>query len=202
MFVVAVCTAATGLAAAACYVFNFASDLAEETFFQRQIATWHRVSHLHISPRPPAAGVLLLCEQHRHAAAAHGRPLLQPAGIGRSQTQPLNPCTVLALICDIPEENAKQQVRNPARYSMHLHPGCTVFHSKLFPQLIQAGPAAARAYHSAGNSFVGRWPNPTSLPQVRCVALPILLHLVVAHRPGSLSSCATVGTFSSKYHSA
>jgi hypothetical protein len=104
--------------------------------------------------------------------------------------------------CDNPEEDAKQQVRNPARCSMHLHPGCTVFHSKLFPQLIQAGPAAARASHSAGNSFAGRWPKPTSLPQVRCVALPILLHLFVAHRPGSLSSCATVGTFSSIYHSA
>ena len=34
MFVVAVCAATTGLAAAACYLYIFASDLAEETFLK------------------------------------------------------------------------------------------------------------------------------------------------------------------------
>jgi hypothetical protein len=67
------------------------------------------------------------------------------------------------------EEDAKQQVAH--RCSQHAA-----------LQLVAAGAAAARAPHSAGRALAGWRCEPHSLPQMWRIALPILLHMLAAHR--------------------
>lgn len=100
------------------------------------------------------------------------------------------PVSAVACQNENPEEDAKQQV---------LH---HVFHWPLFHQLVALGFAVARASHSTRNSLASRRAKPNSLSEVRCIALPILLHVLAAHRPGRLPSCASVGTLSNIHNSA
>jgi hypothetical protein len=89
-----------------------------------------------------------------------------------------------------PEEDAKHQV---------LH---HVFHRPLFHSLVALGFAVARASYSARNSLASGRAKPNSLSEVRCIALPILLHVLAAHRPSRLPSRASVGTFSNLHNTA
>ena len=103
MFVVAVSAAVTGLAAAACYIYIFASDSAEETFLKGRLqpgtASPVFISLLVLQPLEffsyVSSIVMLqlrmvdLCF-NRQASGARNRAV--------SRRPPLNPCTALTLI--------------------------------------------------------------------------------------------------------
>jgi hypothetical protein len=68
--------------------------------------------------------------------------------------------------------------------------------------VIPLGFAIARTPNSARSAVAGRGAKPNCLPQLRCIAVPILLHLLAANRACQLSSCAALGALSNIYNSA